>query len=95
MRFGVAVKGHAISRKPLQVHDGGDHAFAAEAIKGPEQNNVEPSLCRVIEQPNEGLPLSLASALMIDILANDLVPLTPFPLAALAGSQGLGPYQRC
>src|SRR5499427_8200055 len=41
VRLGVTVKRDAVASEPLQIHDRGHHALAAEPVKRPEQHAVE------------------------------------------------------
>jgi len=65
------LEGHAPCRQALKMQNGWDHALAAEPIQGPEQDAIEPASTGVIEELDEGLSISLSSALMIHILVND------------------------
>src|SRR6516164_6081474 len=65
--------------------DGGHHSLTRKAIKRPTQDDVKPTLVRIVKHSREFGPLILAfgAADAIDILVHNLVPSTGAPLPQL------------
>src|SRR6516225_11473607 len=65
--------------------DGGHHSLTRKAIKRPTQDDVKPTLVRIVKHSREFGPLILAfgAAEAIDVLLDDLVPSTGAPLPQL------------
>src|SRR6516164_6107660 len=65
--------------------DGGHHSLTRKAIKRPTQDDVKPTLVRIVKHSREFGPLILAfgAADAIDILVDNLVPSTGAPLSQL------------
>src|SRR5215471_14597213 len=75
VRLGVTVKRDAVAGEPLQIHDRGHHALAAEPVKRPEEHAVEFPAVGVFELSGKlpSLVHALATALPVDVLVHDAV----------------------
>ena len=68
------------------MHDGRHHAFAGEAVQGPEQHAIELALVGILEQCGELLAVfgALPAAFAVDVFVGDLVTCSSAPLAQLS-----------
>jgi hypothetical protein len=81
--LGEAAPIHAPTVQPLKVLKCFEHAFAAEAIQRPEQDQVEHAKPRIVEQRLEFRPPCRAGTDVIDIFAYDVPALARAELAKL------------
>src|SRR5262249_14938936 len=69
--LGVGLVAHAAARQPLQVVERFLHTLARESIKRPEQDQVELSLSRVLEQALELFAVAVLAGGPVHVLVDD------------------------